>query len=243
MQMPKFSVVIPVYNHFDLLHNRINELRIHAQDTEIIVVDDASPELDIRGGVAFWQSVPGMTVRYYKNKENLGFPGTCNVGIRLAKGEIIALLSSDVEIKADFLTETEKVLENNHCIVGGRLVDWNSGWNIFSFGGPVAYLEGYYLAAYKDTWHKAKGLDENFAPFDAEDIDLGIWAVYKGYNLIPINQTGKFFIHNNGTTIGSLGIDREAITRRNLKYLDEKWSKILNGRRYESLKEDLCQQK
>lgn len=78
---------------------------------EIIIVDNAST----RGNVdQLKEDFP--SIKLIKSKENLGFAGGNNLGIREAKGDYILLLNNDTEVDPGFLEPLVKKLEENHKI-------------------------------------------------------------------------------------------------------------------------------
>ena len=92
----KTSIIIPHYNRYDLTYARLFELTqyVLADDVEIIVMDDASPRLDVQEGINWWnKKCPQYDIKYYRNEKNLGFGGNCNEGAKVATGEVLMFLS------------------------------------------------------------------------------------------------------------------------------------------------------
>lgn len=226
------AVVVPMYNRWDLTHARLYELYQFVSDgIEIILIDDASPEEnEIKSGIAWWQKqVKKHPIHYYRNKENLGFGGSLNVGARIAfektKAEAVALLSNDVIVRGDFISPIKKMLEEKpNSLIGGRIVYWDSGWNTFNFDGKlttIPYCEGWLLACTKDAWKEIGGFDLLYSPYDMEDIDLSLTATRKGYELIALNS--PYLKHISGATIVDVNPNRMAISERNKQRFYEKW--------------------
>jgi len=88
--MESVSVVIPVYGQWHLLKRNIDALLRYDRDriTEIIVVDDCSPEMNP-------YPFNHEAVRIIRNTNNLGYTGTVNKGLQAATSGIIVLLDSD----------------------------------------------------------------------------------------------------------------------------------------------------
>ena len=219
--MKSISIVIPTYNHYDLLHNRLFEIYQRCQPVlEVIVVDDCSTEENYAQGIEWWQNNGMLNVRQLRMKKNGGFIRSSNIGMQKAVGDIILLLSSDVRIGTDVVAPLQKYLGlGQRTIVGGRVVDWDSGWNTFD-GVTYPYLEGWFLAATKESWKELEYLDEDLVPHDFEDVSLSTKALRSGYNLVPLNDDR--FQHMSGQTIG-FNPDREAITIRNREIFRRKY--------------------
>jgi GT2 family glycosyltransferase len=85
----KVSVVIPNYNTWDLVKKNTDALLLYDDSLihEIIVVDDCSP---IENYLTFSDKI--FIIR---NRKNLGYGGSVNVGMKAAIGDCIILLDSD----------------------------------------------------------------------------------------------------------------------------------------------------
>jgi glycosyltransferase involved in cell wall biosynthesis len=91
---PTVSVVIPTYNRAHLLGKAIQSvLNQTYQDFEIIVVDDGSTDNteEVVKGFA------DVRIRYVRQRENMGQVVAITAGIKLARGEYIALQDDDTE--------------------------------------------------------------------------------------------------------------------------------------------------
>lgn len=110
---PLISVVIPNWNGVELLPSCLDAIRLQTlAGQEVIVVDNASSDGSCR---LIEERYP--EVRLLRLDANLGFSGGCNAGIRIAQGEIIALLNTDAEADARWLEALADVL-NRHPEAG-----------------------------------------------------------------------------------------------------------------------------
>lgn len=224
--MKTVSVVIPTWNHYNLLHSRLYELYSHQGTvpiSEVIVVDDASDEKSYEMGIEWWKG-NGLfsNLRHLRLTPNRGFIRSSNVGIQNATGDVVILLSSDVRILTDVIDPIMSILKaDERTLVGGRLIDWDSGWNTFN-GRIYPYIEGWLLAMTKDGWEELDYLDEDLMPHDFEDVSLSTKALQFGYKLIPLNNSGVE--HIGAQTIG-YNPEREAITNRNREIFKRKYVK------------------
>lgn len=218
--MKTVSIVIPTYNHYDLLHNRLFEIYQKCQPVlEVVVVDDCSTDNDYSDGIEWWKTNGMLNVRHLRMNKNGGFILSSNAGIKRAIGDIICLISSDVRIGTDIVAPLINM--NQRSLVGGRLIDWDSGWNTFD-GRIFPYLEGWFLAASRHGWEELGYLDEDLIPHDFEDVSLSTKALQMGYELIPLSDSR--IQHIGAQTIG-YNPEREEITKRNREIFRKKYVK------------------
>lgn len=193
----------------------INE---HTLPDEIIVMDDASTDKTAIDGLQWWMRNTG--IRYRRNPENLGFLKTSNIGLKMATGDIICLISTDVRIHRDFLYFIKNELaEKPQKLIGGRLLDWDTGWNTFN-GKVHIYLEGWFLATGKPEWEELGYFDERYAPSDMEDIDISTTALSKGWTISEMPQ--DTVSHIGAQSIG-YNEERQKITEINKEKFRAKW--------------------
>ncbi len=101
------TVVIPVYNAFDLLPEVLSRAERHADlPIRLIVIEDASPDPKIRPWLRDWAQDPARIhpVTLLENPENLGFIRSVNRGIEEALArhpdDPVVLLNSDALLPA-----------------------------------------------------------------------------------------------------------------------------------------------
>lgn len=100
MDIPKLSVIIPVYKAELYLNRCINSVLDQTfQDFEILLINDGSP--DHSGDICDEYSRKDNRVRVF-HKENGGVSSARNVGLKEAKGEWIGFVDSDDWIEKDF---------------------------------------------------------------------------------------------------------------------------------------------
>lgn len=220
----KVSVVIPIYNRWALTHQCLYDLYNKCtQIDEVIIVNDNSPDDDVYSGLNWWKSTKMLPIRELRLDKNVMFLKASNLGMNRTNGEIVILLSNDVRINNDIVQPIIDILEANpQTLVGGRLLDWDTGWNTFD-GVIFPYLEGWLLAATKDAWLDLDFFDERYMPSDMEDVDLSTMAKALGYELRALPS--EYTHHIGGQSIG-FNPAREAITIANKEKFRLKWMGI-----------------
>lgn len=124
--MPRVSVIIPVYNGDRFLAEAIDSvLRQTYQNYEAIVADDGSTD-----GTPQVLEAYKDKIRYFY-QENQGSAAARNLGIKEAKGELIAFLDAD-----DFWLLPEKLAEQVNCFDRRpSLGSVHAGWQIVNEKG------------------------------------------------------------------------------------------------------------
>ena len=215
-----FSIIIPNWNGEKLLKNNLPAVFKSGVD-QVIVVDNGSED----GSVALLKN---LQVQYPQlktifNQKNLGFARAVNQGVKEAKNEIVVLLNNDVVPEEDFLKPLAKDFEDEKVFaVSLNEPQWNWAKGKWVKGfiehetGPKTktphlsfWANGGSGAFRKSIWLELGGLDEIFAPFYWEDIDLSYRAWKRGFKILWEPQSVVH--HQHETTIG---------LRFNQKYVD-----------------------
>jgi GT2 family glycosyltransferase len=245
------SLVIPVYGK---LAYTMACLRSLAQTrlpegTEIIVVDDASP--DDTGRVL--PAIPGL--RYHRNATNLGFVGSCNAGAALARGAYLVFVNNDTTLTPGWLETLLRTFETHpdSGLVGAQLVypdgrlqesggivfSDGSGWNYgrfedpqhpaFTFVREVDYCSGAAIAIPRALFERLGGFDARYAPAYYEDTDLAMKVREAGLKVRV--QPASVVIHHEGITAGTdTGSGIKAYQVRNQQRFFERWRSTLARR-------------
>lgn len=205
----KISIIIPNFNgEKNLKENlpRVMNVTEHCQyETEVIVVDDASSD-DSVATINNLQLTVNRKIKIVRNRTNLGFGRSCNLGVKEAKGDIVVLLNNDVNPKENFLhpliehfhdarvfavgcleknvNEKNEVIDEHGAgelffkngIFQHRKGDLNSRRTDWVCGGSGAFRRTMFL--------ELGGFDTRFYPFYWEDVDLSYRAKKLGYKLI-----------------------------------------------------------
>ena len=100
------TVIVPVYGGLEYTRRCLESVVQHAGGDvpiELLVIDDASPELPIREYVdEFATTAAPFPITVLHNPENLGFVRTVNRGLRRAAGDVV-ILNSDTAVTAGWL--------------------------------------------------------------------------------------------------------------------------------------------
>lgn len=148
---PLVSIITLNYNQVALTCQLLESLRsITYPNVEIIVVDNASVDNPTD---TIQECFP--EVQLICNKENLGFAGGNNVGIKAAKGEYILMLNNDTEVMSDFLEPLVSTMEQNPNIgVCSPKIRFYYTKNYLQYAGSTA-VNPYRVASYAIGYQEA----------------------------------------------------------------------------------------
>lgn len=211
----KFSFIIPAYKNYTGLHQLLFDIYKNCSKVhEVLILDDKSNDQETLNGLAWWTSNGMLPIQHIRNVENLGFLKNSNKGLKMATGDVLCLVSTDVRIHDDITK-----IDPKDGILGGRLLTFDTGWNVFD-GTIYPYVEGWLLTARQDVWKSLDYFDERFAPNDYEDVDLSTTAKSQSR---PLGQYGEGFATHGGAHSIGYNAEREELTKRNQKKFEEKW--------------------
>ena len=112
--MRDVSIVVVTYNSIDFIEECIKSIVTQTyKEFEIFIVDNNSQDNTV-----------GFIRRYYpqvnliENEENYGLSYAYNQGIKLANGEYILILNSDIVLERSFLHEIKKLIAKSGEAVG-----------------------------------------------------------------------------------------------------------------------------
>ena len=245
-EQPLVSIVIPVYGKLQYTLSCLRSLSRHPSkaSTEVIVVDDASPE----NSEDVFAQIAGL--RWLRNAHNMGFVGTCNAGAHAARGQFLVFLNNDTQVTPDWLDHLLACFsERADCgIAGSRLVYPDgrlqeagglvfadgSCWNIgrfeqrdassWSYRRKVDYVSGAALMIRRAVFQEIGGFDIRYMPAYYEDTDLAFAVRQAGLRVYY--EPASTVIHYEGISSGidlhsDSGVKRHQLINRE-KFAD-KW--------------------
>lgn len=113
--MPKVIIIIPSYNSMRFIGKCLRSiLATDYPNFEVILVDDGSTD----GSLEYVRKNFGYDKRLkiIKNPKRLGPAASRNIGIKVANGDYIAFIETDMEVEPNWLKEALKVLTSNSSI-------------------------------------------------------------------------------------------------------------------------------
>ena len=230
------SIVVPNYNGRELLRRNLPKVIEAAQRegrAEVIVVDDASSD----GSLELLRSA-FPSVRVVALERNAGFGRACMAGARAARGDVLVLLNTDVQVDADFLGPLREDIADE-SVFAVSAVDLNRGTPQaprevnrphfrrgfmvdvpYRAAGPppfeTIYAPGGYSAFRREMFLALGGFDPLYEPFYWEDYDICYRAWKRGWRTVVEPRSLVRHEHEKGAiraTHGRRSVER--VSRRN----------------------------
>ncbi|MBX7256854.1 MAG: glycosyltransferase family 2 protein [Candidatus Hydrogenedentes bacterium] len=116
--VPRVSVIVPTWNHKEMLGDCLYSLETQTYDAmEIVVVDDGSTD-----GTAEFVHLYFPGVRVIRQEKNRGFCAAVNAGIRSAATEYIILLNNDMTVHSKFVAWLVSAADSSNAALFAPLV-------------------------------------------------------------------------------------------------------------------------
>lgn len=247
----KVTIIIPNYNGLKFMEPCFEALsRQTFRDYEILVVDNGSGD-----GSREWlqeHQVPAIFL-----KENTGFSGAVNVGIRAAKTPYVILLNNDTEPEPEYVEELVKAIERSEKIfsVSSRMIQLYEKDKMDDAGDMYTVLGWAYqrgvgrpvkrynhprrvfsacagAAIYRRKVFEEIGLFDELHFAYLEDLDIGYRARLAGYDNVYCPKARVYHV-GSGTSGSKYNSFKVRLAARNNVYLNYKnmpnWQLALNA--------------
>jgi len=180
---PKYSIIIPCWNHVELTEKCLTSVMEFSQDHEVILVNNGSTDRTLTLFSEFQKRYPER-IRIRHNASNEGWPKAINQGMALALGEFCVWLNNDTQVSSHWLEKLSYHLNGNIGAIGP--VSENGGWwqNLrHPASGDPKFLTGFCWMMRKSVYQEIGPLDIKFSPGGSDDIDYSIRLTQAGYQV------------------------------------------------------------
>jgi len=203
---PTIDIVIPSFNGKYLLEKHLPQVFRNSDFlNKVIIIDNGSSD-----GTVEWLKENYPEVVIVRNNSNLGFTKPINQGVAVSKSEYLVLLNNDVHPEKDYLRNIINFFDDEKVFAVSFNED-GSSWPLVKWDGKIQFTRGedktkpMYSAwasggsgiFRRSIWNKLGGLNEIYAPFYWEDIDIGYRAWKMGYKIIWDNKSLVFHEHES----------------------------------------------
>ncbi len=131
--MPKFSIIIPCFNHFNQMERCLRSLEKQTlKDFEAIFIEDQSND-NLLEELIMYQKTALFSMKIIKNETNLGQGLSRNRGIDNAVGNYITFLDADDYFEENTLAQLANIIdkEKPECIIFDYYFETKNHRNIY----------------------------------------------------------------------------------------------------------------
>jgi GT2 family glycosyltransferase len=240
---PLVSVIVVNYNRAELLRECLRSLVGQSYFTqEILVVDNGSSD----DSLEVVRTFSDKRIRLLPLDENLGFAGGCNVAIREARGEFVALINNDAVAHEKWIEELVKAIRVSEPSFGmwaSKVLFFET--DIIDKAGHLMYPDGQNrgrgtgeldrgqyerleevlfpdgcAAVYRRRMlDEVGGFDESFFAY-GDDADLGIRGQWMGWRCLYVPDA--VVSHHHSSTSGPFSMQKIYWIERNRLWLSVK---------------------
>ena len=223
-ELPKASVIVVGYNSEKYISECIDSiLDSEYPDLEILVVDNASKDKTVEILRKY-----GDKIKLFQSKDNLGFAGGNNLGIKNSKGDVIIMINPDAFVTKNYLknmilplVQDEKTMVSGPKIfypgtkkiqsAGGMVrknaIPYHLGYgkedsSEFDYPREVDYVTGAAIAIKRKLFELTGLFDTLFSPVYYEETDKCFRARKLGYKVMYAPQSIVY--HYESTTLTAL---------------------------------------
>lgn len=193
---PEVTVLIPTYNRKTILLKALKGLFLQTfphDKLEIVVIDDGSTD----GTLDAIQALTPPVQIVCTKTQRMGPAGARNQGLKIARGEIIIFMDSDIVPCPEFVEAHVKIHTKDNLIGHGPVIHTNDLENPTEAEMKITDIANAFFATGNASIFKkhlfAAGLfDEDFREYGWEDLELGLRLRRQGLEKAKVPEAKGF---------------------------------------------------
>ena len=140
MTYTNFAIVVLNWNGIDLLKKFLPTVIEHSNDASVYVIDNASTDNSVN-----WLQQNHKEVSIIQLKENLGYAGGYQKGLKQIDAEFYCLLNSDIEVTENWLQPIKKLFISNNEIaaIQPKILDYKKPTHFEYAGAGGGFIDKY----------------------------------------------------------------------------------------------------
>ncbi len=244
--MPKFSVIVPVYNTEKYLRKCIDSILNQSYDDyEIIIVNDGSTDSSKKIINEYCKTFPSKIKGVHK--KNGGLSDARNKGVKKACGDYLLFVDSDDYIEKNLLKTLSKKLKDEPDIIRFQIKEVHEDkvcmYRELPFEtvkGDVAfkkivnyhYVENAWCYAYRTKFYKENKFEYAFGKYH-EDFGLTPLIIMKASKVKSIGYVGYNYVIRNDSIMTSTDYNKTKIKAEDFLY---HYNNLINALDHDELK-------
>jgi len=156
VETTRVSVIIPVWNLWDMTETCLRSLAQHSagEHLEVVVVDNHSTDATATELEPLGKALFGELFAAVRMPENVGFAKGCNAGARVASGDLLFFLNNDTTLTPGWLPPLREAMADARVGAAGPLLLYPDG--------TVQHC-GIYISPFNTVGHLYEHLPGTFA--------------------------------------------------------------------------------
>lgn len=242
---PKLSIITVNWNGLEYLKKLVDSIEKFTKDYELIIVDNASDDGSVGYLTAMAEKNEHFTI--IELKENRGWVGGINEGLKYVKGEYICFINNDIEVSENWFNQMKQHFNDTKEKVGivGCTTDFTMGLQKHELNDKidgnhhkVNYLIGWLMLTKREVLENVAkqeklkpingmaGLDPIFGIGSSDDLDLSLRVRKAGYSLFIAREV--FVKHHGSKSFAKMFGDdlTKTGTEANKKYMADVDAKL-----------------
>lgn len=198
-------------------------------DIELILIDNGS---EVGGG--YLRQEASIYARFPKN---VGFTPAVNLGLKIARGGVVAIANNDIRLPKNWETVCREILTKNPGVatVHPRMQLYNEPFkfgDLVAIGGRERWCGNSFVVTSRSFLNQFREVEEGKEPYPGLlDENFGVggggddWDFY-----FRVRKLGKqcytnktAFQHLDSFTLKKMGAERQKISNENDEYFTKKW--------------------
>lgn len=229
-----YSVHLLAHDSLDDLRRCVESILRHPPDgsLELVVVDNGSTDGTqdyarqlAREPLTTVQGTPVAT-QVFLADHNMGFGAGRNAGLRAARGEIVVVMDTSIEIAGDIWTPLQAALADPHIGLVGPYALVTENLKDFSeiATGNADAVEGYLIACRRSLLTETGLFDERFRFYRLADIHLSFFCKAAGYLIQAVPEVAARVIkHPHREWFALTEEERATRSKRNFDLFYRRW--------------------
>ena len=253
-QQPQVSIIIPTRDQLDYLRTCIEGIRTQTRYPawDIVLIDNGSEDPDALAYLASLSEDPRITLKRWDQPFN--YSELCNVGARLAQGELLCMLNNDIEItQPDWLDVLVDAACEADCGAVGAMLLYPDGRiqsagvlmgpggvaaNRFATVAPervpageldhvheVSAVAGACLLTRKDVYLQLGGLDQENLSVAFNDVDYCLRL--REHGLYCRLEPRVQLIHHESVSLKDHARGRGTDFAREVEWMQTRWASVI----------------
>ncbi|MFH1790359.1 MAG: glycosyltransferase family 2 protein [Candidatus Omnitrophota bacterium] len=239
MNRDRCDIVIPVWNNLEITRDCVDSIiKNTLYPCRLVIIDNAS-EKPTRDYLESLKKSGGIDARVITNKENAGFVGAVNQGMRFSDAPYVCVMNNDTVVTAGWLGEMIDIMgaheaiglinpsSNTSCQLPGKLDVDSYALTLQNMKGGFQELytcRAFAMVVKRAVIEKIGYLDDDYGMGYYDDTDYSKRAQAAGY--LTVRAKASYVWHRESQSFSKIK-EKGRIFTENEKKFNARWGRLL----------------